>query len=75
MKSKMSFIAWEMIPGVLLLPDMVYVFPEPLCPYANTVPAQIKHQGHITLTYLGLDSVTVSGQSYGNTDHYECMNE
>lgn len=34
---KMSFRARTMIPGFDDVPTIVYVFPEPVAPYANTV--------------------------------------
>lgn len=42
MKSKMSCIANPMIPASNLLPDIVCVLPDPLWPYANTVPIQTR---------------------------------
>jgi hypothetical protein len=40
----MSLVACVMMPTLNLSPDMVNVLPEPLCPYANTVPAHRKRE-------------------------------
>ncbi len=37
MKAKMSLMLSTMIPGSVGVPTMVYVFPDPVAPYAKTV--------------------------------------
>ncbi|KAA6425181.1 MAG: hypothetical protein FRX49_04676 [Trebouxia sp. A1-2] len=42
MKAKMSLMLSTMIPGSVGVPTMVYVFPDPVAPYANTVAIAIQ---------------------------------